>query len=285
MTTSRREFLGAAAGTVAALPLGWQWISSQDGAMEGPAARAAPPAPAIFGCRLLDLPACCALPESLMGYAQGLRLSPTELAAIDFAKLNAASLRSTLIVPGLSAAPPETARRLQAAVDAGARLLVECGALFAGEAQFELHQRMLRSHFALEVQPAIDLWPATVSAAAAGAGSHHPAHYADRFPFRLGRQAFTSLSDISHSRTPYIEYTWPVKTLVRDFSRVVAVTVRLGDTIVAYCPSPSGDRLPIALKRQVGEGTLIYLGSPVGPVLLGGDAQARTWLRSVLTVA
>ncbi len=75
-------------------------------------------------------------------------------------------------------------------------------------------------------------------------------------------------------RVPYIDYTWPHAAKVRDFSRVVP----LGDegAIIAW----AGDR-PVGLRRQVERGTLIFLGSPLGPALWAGDAEARRWLTAV----
>jgi len=43
--------------------------------------------------------------------------------------------------------------------------------------------------------------------------------------------------------------------------------------------------LPVALKRRVGAGTLIYLGSPVGPALWAGDVEAKRWLHAVALTA
>lgn len=73
-------------------------------------------------------------------------------------------------------------------------------------------------------------------------------------------------------RVPYIDYSWPCAVKVRDFSRVVPVSDQDGE-IIAW----AGDR-PVGLKRQVERGTLIYLGSPLGPALWTGDAEARRWL-------
>src|SRR5258708_1440624 len=41
---------------------------------------------------------------------------------------------------------------------------------------------------------------------------------------------------------------------------------------------PRADGHPVALTRRVERGTLIYLGSPLGPALWAGDAEARQWL-------
>jgi hypothetical protein len=39
--------------------------------------------------------------------------------------------------------------------------------------------------------------------------------------------------------------------------------------------------MPVALKKRVGKGTLIFLGSPLGPALGASDLEARHWLQSV----
>ena len=77
-------------------------------------------------------------------------------------------------------------------------------------------------------------------------------------------------------RAPYVDYTWPTPATVRDFSRVVPVAAHEG-TIIGWA-----DGMPVALRREIGAGTLIFLGSPLGPALWAGDREARRWLRNVL---
>lgn len=82
-------------------------------------------------------------------------------------------------------------------------------------------------------------------------------------------------ADRPHSKgIPYIDYTWPCAVKVRDFSRIVPV--RSGTVIAAV------DDFPVAIKRRAGRGTLIVLGSPLGPALWAGDAEARRWVGAVL---
>jgi len=80
-------------------------------------------------------------------------------------------------------------------------------------------------------------------------------------------------------RTPYIDYSWPYSVKLRDFSRVVPLGAQTGEMIAWV------DDLPIAIKRRRGRGTLIFLGSPIGPALWAHDAQARSWLAAVLATA
>lgn len=77
-------------------------------------------------------------------------------------------------------------------------------------------------------------------------------------------------------QTPYVDYLWPYAAKLRDFSRVVPLGPQAGERIAWV------DRLPVALKRRSGRGTMIFLGSPVGPALWAGDADARRWLSAVL---
>jgi len=85
--------------------------------------------------------------------------------------------------------------------------------------------------------------------------------------------------DNSSQRIPYVDYTWPRPAKVRDFSRVVPIGRQAGEVIARV------DDLPVALKRSSGLGRLIFLGSPLGPALWAGDAQARRWLLDCLCTA
>jgi hypothetical protein len=76
---------------------------------------------------------------------------------------------------------------------------------------------------------------------------------------------------------PYVEYSWPVRARVRDFSRVTPLAPQPGSVIARV-----GD-LPVALARRAGAGTLIFLGSPLGPALWTGDTEAKRWLGALLT--
>ena len=77
---------------------------------------------------------------------------------------------------------------------------------------------------------------------------------------------------------PYVEFTWPVPVKVRDFSRVIPLAPQRGRVIARV-----GD-VPVALARRVGRGTLVFLGSPLGPALWSGDAEAKRWLGALLSL-
>jgi len=85
--------------------------------------------------------------------------------------------------------------------------------------------------------------------------------------------------DNSSQRIPYVDYSWPRPAKVRDFSRVVPLGRQAGEVIARV------DGLPVALKRSSGRGNLIFLGSPLGPALWAGEAEARRWLFDCLGTA
>jgi hypothetical protein len=74
---------------------------------------------------------------------------------------------------------------------------------------------------------------------------------------------------------PYVEYRWPVRVKIREFAPV-RLAPAPGDEIIATFAGQ-----PVGLRRRVGHGTLITLGSPLGPVFLTGDPDARLWLDGI----
>jgi hypothetical protein len=103
----------------------------------------------------------------------------------------------------------------------------------AGFGGFEDQRRMLARHFGIRIQPPVDLW--------------------------------------ANGTAPYIDYRWPVRVRVRDFSRVTPISAESLEIIAS-----AGD-LPVAARR----GRLIFLGSPVGPALLAGDREAHSWFSAL----
>jgi len=130
----------------------------------------------------------------------------------------------------------------------GATVLMETGAGFASPGTFREHQHWLRERLDVHIAGRVDLW-------------------ADLW------------ASSTSARIPYIEFTWPRRTRIRDFSRVVVPADQPGEIIAR-----AGD-VPVAFRRKVGKGTLIYLGSPVGPALWAGDVEARRWLYAVALAA
>ncbi len=251
MGVSRRHFLGTAAGAAAALlpmptPAGSSEVS-----------------PPFVDCALLDLGTGCALPESCAGYEAALKSSGRR-----YVRASAGTLPCcrAAIVPGLMVTEREVARRVAAWLENGGLLVLESGAGFAAAAKFDEHRRFLDAYFALRVERPIDVWQV-------GGG--------------LCR---------AKSSVPYVEYTWPLRVQVRDFSRVVplcgegVVGQSSGRIIGQSMGQIKGQVIgwigaqPVAVKGAVGKGTLVFLGSPLGPTLLAGDREARGWLNELLAV-
>lgn len=193
-----------------------------------------------FDCALMDLENRCALPESLAGYEAALAS-----AGLKYVRTTAASLPRcrAMIIPGCMGIQTEAARRIRAWLEDGGSVLLEAGAGFADAADFAAHANFLQAHFDLHVEPPIHVWE--------------------------------SAEDVS--RVPYVDYTWPVRTKIRDFSYAVPLS-KATDEVIGWI-----DGSPIAIRRKVGKGTLIFLGSPLGPALRIGDKEARGWLRESLS--
>jgi hypothetical protein len=103
----------------------------------------------------------------------------------------------------------------------------------AGFGGFEDQHRMLARHFGIRILPPVDLW--------------------------------------ANGTAPYIDYRWPTRERVRDFSRVTPISAEDLEII------GSARDLPVAGRR----GRLIFLGSPVGPSLLAGDREAHSWFSAL----
>lgn len=149
---------------------------------------------------------------------------------------------AALIVPAAVRIPPAASDAIATCLDDGGRVILESGAGFANQADFAAHRTVLREAFDVYVERPVDLWP--------------QAH---------------------GSAIPYVEFTWPVPTKVRDFSRVVPLASREGEVIARV------NGRPAAIKCPRGRGTLLVLGSPIGPALWAGDAEAIRWLGAAVT--
>ncbi|HKC47052.1 MAG TPA: hypothetical protein VKB63_05575 [Gemmatimonadales bacterium] len=181
-----------------------------------------------------------------LGVNCSLRESVSGYAAV----LGAAALRTdmssmqppdVLIVPAVLEIPSRAIQAMIACLDSGGLVILESGAGFASAADFSRHRTLLREALEVHVEPLVDLW-----------------------------------SQSGGSAIPYIDFTWPCKVKIRDFSRVVPLTGEAGEIIAQV------NGLPAALRRRSDRGTLIVLGSPLGPVLWTGDHEARQWLRVVI---
>jgi hypothetical protein len=148
-----------------------------------------------------------------------------------------------IILPTSAMTELSQARWLRTRLEQGATVLVESGGAFLSGSGFRVHQSLLRSQFGLAASEPVSLWST---------------------PDRL-------------DRPPYVDFTWPVAARVRDFSLMVPVNAPTREAIAFQ-----GSQIA-ALKRRLGAGTIVFLGSPVGPHLLAGDREAQHWFESFLT--
>jgi len=197
------------------------------------------------GCAVLDLGADCGLRESLQGYQEALKTN-----SVSVREFRNWRRSSVVVVPGLAARTTTSAeliRMVRDFLDDGKSVLLESGAGFASAREFAGHCEMLWDAFEIQAGPAVDVW-----------GSREG-----------GARVYA----------PYVEYVWPCHAMVRDFSRVIPVAAADEEAIA------SAGRLTVATRKRVGEGTLIFLGSPLGPALLAGDVEAKEWLRALRRVS
>jgi len=74
---------------------------------------------------------------------------------------------------------------------------------------------------------------------------------------------------------PYVEYTWPAQLKLREFMPAWFRAARSDSVIATFAGRPVG------LRRRLGKGTLIVLGSALGPMFLAGDQDAGRWLEAL----
>ncbi len=249
MTLGRRKFLGVVTGAAGAAAM---FGRLRRGPGEGPEGVGFASG-ALFDCGLVDFEERCALRESLAGYKSA--LEQTGVRVVKSAPRALPRCR-TVILPGCREMLPETAGELLRMLGEGSCVVIESGAGFADPDEFREHKHWLQAHFGLWVEEPVDLW---------------------RRDAREGSPARPRQAALP--RIPYVDYAWPVRVKVRDFSRVVPVSSQPGEVIGRV------DGQPVASKRALGKGTLVFLGSPLGPALLSGDREARSWLRALVRAA
>jgi hypothetical protein len=249
MKLSRRDFLGTMSGAVGASlcsfsPTGMAAVWSR---------------PEVdLHCALLDLNPNSVAPESLQGY----RATLGKHDLLRETELNPDSRYPMTIVPGIGVLGASVAETLSDLLCSGSNLLLESAAAFLNPSEFASHQKIFSRYFDVEIDSPIDLWPRKSAGDA----------FAIRHEIRHSKKHFNGLESV-----PYVHYCWPRDTNVREFSRIIPLSAKLDDIIGRVGATP------VALKRQVGTGTLIFLGSPLGPALRAGDLEAQSWLQSAVT--
>jgi hypothetical protein len=186
---------------------------------------------------MVDPAGTLALPESILGYRTALPADHEVDLSVRQAPYGGLVVFPSRADRSLRSQLPD---RIGLHLSRGSTVVLESGAGFLSRVDYRAYRRWMRERLRIDVTDPVDLW----SGGARG--------------------------------VPYIEYDWPIRATVRDYSRVVPLADQPGEIIGRV------GNIAVALKRRVGKGTLIYLGSPLGPALWAGDQQARRWLQHLL---
>ncbi len=66
-----------------------------------------------------------------------------------------------------------------------------------------------------------------------------------------------------------VTYSWPIRKMVRPFQTITPVLCSPREVIATY------DGWPVCLRRKLGQGGIIYLGSMLGPGLMAEEREAH----------
>ena len=206
---------------------------------------------------LLDLESNCALPESLAAMRAALG-SHRCIAASDF---RSTDLGSVVIVPAAGSATPEIFSAVAELLRQGTNVLWELGAAFLDSADFAQQQTLAKEYFGISIGRPVDIWP-QANSRKRKAGT----------PVQNAR----GMRAIGHEQIPYVAYHWPVQAHVRDFSRVIPVSAASGPAIAHW------NDVPVGWSKNIAAGTVVFLGSPLGPALRAGDSEATTLFQTIV---
>jgi hypothetical protein len=168
-----------------------------------------------------------------------------------------------VVVPAAGAVRAEALGAVAGLIQRGATVLWESGAAFLDPRDFARQRALTFEHFGISLQQPIDVWPRSASR---------------RTSVGAKNKSARDMRAIGHEQIPYVVFHWPTEVHVRDFSRVIPVSAEDGSAIAHWA------EIPVAWHKPVGAGTLIFMGSPVGPALNAGDSDAASLLRSFVNV-
>ena len=170
---------------------------------------------------------------------------------------------SVVVVPAAGTVRAETFGAVAELVERGSTVLWESGAAFLNSNDFLRQQTLTLEHFGISMERPVDVWSQSASRSA-GVGAKN--------------QTARSMRAIGHEQVPYVAYHWPLEARIRDFSRVIPVSAENGRAIGHW------GEIPVAWRKSIGTGTLIFVGSPIGPALHAGDSDAASLLCSLIDV-
>lgn len=89
----------------------------------------------------------------------------------------------------------------------------------------------------------------------------------------IWERVFGVCTDFSSTRpagdpTGYVHYRWPADARIRHFGEFMSLSAGDAEGIATY----GGET--VAIRRRIGRGSLLFLGSPLGPMLAAEDHQA-----------
>jgi len=165
------------------------------------------------GVLLLDLEKNCALVESLAGFESVLRSTNV---SYQRAPGGTSAVARTLIVPAATLSDHLFAHWLRTCLENGAWVLFESGAAFLSPGEFTAQQHWVQDYFGVTIHSPLRIW------------------------------------EESHAcnRVPYLDYTWPLRTKVRDFSVMVPVSSHGGEAVAWLGETPIA--LPYQLLKATG---------------------------------
>jgi len=211
-----------------------------------------------MSCAILNLGTACVLPESLNGYRLVLGAEHPNFSEFN---LGAAEAHRVIIVPAAGTIDSATVSALSAAAESGKTVVWESGAAYLNPSDFAAQKAILMEHFEISIGQPIELWTSQSRKPCSREGWSRP-----------GKPAHTGQDSV-----PYVIYHWPHESWVRDFSRAIPVSAKCGRAI-AYL-----GELPVAWRKPIGNGTFIFIGSPLGPAMRAGDSEAHSWFRALIS--
>jgi hypothetical protein len=75
---------------------------------------------------------------------------------------------------------------------------------------------------------------------------------------------------------PYVAFAGTPECLIRPFGSVMSIQCEQSETAAHW------GGIPVAVRKALGEGELVYLGAMIGPSLLASDSEAQRYLNCLL---
>jgi hypothetical protein len=80
------------------------------------------------------------------------------------------------------------------------------------------------------------------------------------------------------SARSYVHYRWPLPAMAPDFTEWAAIKYADADAIAAF------HNEVVAIRRRIGRGGIVFLGSPLGPGLFAADRESQLIVERMLSI-